>query len=147
MVFNVFCVEKRDETWIGLIECDAFHPSHIWRRKRRALLYYGGRGRNRPSDGRKCHQHCRGSDCYVGGSIHGGQKIGQVIQHPIPMIVAGDWLSFHIDFDAKTVQFYHGEQLQYTTKPEEFPAGKCYFAVTLDRPQDVFYVEQGVIRE
>ena len=83
------------------------------------LVYYGGRkwggwGHTRSTDtdtGSNLECDCRGTDCYVGGSIQGGPN--GVVVHPIPKYEGGDWLTFKIDFDAKTVQFEKNKELIY----------------------------------
>merc|ERR1719356_2117598 len=109
MRINVFCGYKGDEMEIGLIEHSAYRPNKWMKGVQQTLVYYGSRkwggwGHTRSTDtdtGSNLECDCRGTDCYVGGSIQGGPN--GVVVHPIPKYEGGDWLTFKIDFDAKTV--------------------------------------------
>ena len=141
---NVYCGYKGDEMWIGLIECSDFRPDHYYRCKPRTLSYYGGRGRNRPAANAKCPEYwgkCDGSDCSAGGSIQGGTK--RVIVHPIAAYVAGDWITFKIDFDAKTLEFYHNGQFVWKVESDAFPNEQCYFVGQVDTRKDWLFIEQS----
>ena len=145
IAINVLCGYKGDEMWFGLIECTRFNPADYVKAKKRTLLYYGARGRNRPAKDAKCSEYwgkCDGSDCEAGGSIQGGPQ--RVIKHPIKAYVAGDWLTFQIDFDAKTVEFYHDGQFVYKSESTGFPKEQCYFMGQVDAPKDWFYIEQCI---
>lgn len=151
IVINVFCGYKGDELWLGLYRVDQYGPEHNMGTNKDTLCYYGGAGTYRPMDNDPCHEWCGGqgvvewSGC-THGSIHGKNEngIGAVIKHPIAAYVAGDWISFKIDFDAKTIGFYNNGQLVFTSNPSVFPMEQCYFAVELDDDGDVFYIEQGI---
>lgn len=145
MAVNVFCGYKGSEMWFGLIGCKKFKSVMMKpsvRAESSTLLYYGGRGRNRPPKDAKCHEFCNGSDCMAAGSIHGGPQ--RVIQHPVKAYVAGDWLTFKIDFDAKTVEFYQNGEFVYKSESSVFPQEQCFFMGAVDTRNDWFYIEQCI---
>ena len=145
---------KGDEMEIGLIECSAYQPTKWMKGTARTLVYYGGRGWGRGWGGWQQEQQlsqpqgvlecsCRGRDCTRGGSIQGGPTDSTIL-HPIPKYGAGSWLTFKIDFDAKTVEFYKNGEHIYKSDPNVFPKEQCYFVGQMDTGRDWFYVEEDI---
>ena len=134
MRINVYCFGKGDEMWLGLMQCDSWKPARSLRTHPQTLTYYGGYG-NSNGDG--------GSRWGSKGSIQGSPEA--YISKNLSPYGTGDWICFDVDFDAKTVEFSLNGTLRYTSKPEVFPVGDCYFVVELDDDIDQFYIEQGVL--
>ena len=100
--------------WLGLMQCDAWKPAYSLRNHQQTLCYCAG---------------WSGED----GSIQGrAEDEDDDIQSDISPYGAGDWICFNIDFDAKTVEFYLGDKLQYKSNSDVFPEGECYFVGELD---------------
>lgn len=148
---NIFCLGKGDEAWLGIINKDAFTSSQYVRCHRSALLYYGGRESDITYHGASIESECAAKQVYdppVDDCNHGGiQGKGQVIKHPIEAYQAGDWINFEIDLINKTVVFSKNGMEQYRITDEFFPNQDCYFMVTLDEPEDKYYIEQAFDRQ
>ena len=153
---NIYCFEKKDEIWLGLVSKSGYHPAQSCRKYTNGLFYYGGRESRIEIYGgdinSKCCADCNefmeydyyksNRDCNH-GSIQGSDII---IKHPLPSYGKGDWINFEIDSESKCMVFYKNGTEQYRLSNTEniyFPKGECYFIVEVDRRRDKFYIEQS----
>eukprot|EP01084_Bolivina_argentea_P218121 370207_1 len=145
---NIYCFDKGDEMWLGLIEQHAYTPTFNARCHKHGLFYYGGRQYSSKRYGGRIKDKCCGwkpvrniqpTDCNH-GSIQG---TGHLISHPLESYSGGDWINFEIDFINKTMTVYKNGKHTYLIEDTYFPNGDCYFIVEVDATRDKFYIEQA----
>eukprot|EP01084_Bolivina_argentea_P209813 357316_1 len=165
---NVYCFEKKDELWVGLVSKSSYHPSRSCRTYKNhfyygtkqiylndGIFYYGGKQNRIYIYGGRLNDMCSAEnpiynkydyykinrDCNH-GSIQGSDL---VIYHPLSSYSAGDWMNFEIDFQNKSIVFYKNGIKQYQLENSKyFPEEECYFMVEVDRRGDKIYIEQTI---
>eukprot|EP01084_Bolivina_argentea_P312741 541461_1 len=145
---NIYCFEKGDELWLGLVTKNAYEPSTYYRKYKHGLFYYGGRKRKINTFGGAMNDTCSeqaythaADDCNH-GSIQGSDM---VLKHPLDSYGCGDWINFMIDMKNKNMVVYKNGMKQYEMENKKFfPDGECYFILEVDARNDKFYIEQTV---